>query len=119
MSSSVARTTDDSPRTRCADGKKPMAKAALQDFTISEKRAAYGQILRRASELAGFNRDQTADALKVDPAQISRWWSGAENPQGWRYQDHPVLKQTVLVAQAEATQGAVVEMLIRLERKAG
>jgi hypothetical protein len=109
----------DAPRISRETPKARMAKATMPDVTISEKRAAYGQILRRASELAGFNRDQTADALKVDPAQISRWWSGAENPQGWRYQDHPVLKQTVLVAQAEATQGAVVEMLIRLERKAG
>lgn len=96
-----------------------MAKADLASLTIREKRAAYGQILRRASELAGMNRDETADALSVDKAQLSRWWSGDENGQAWRYQAHPVLKQTLLVAQAEATQGAVVKMLIELERKVG
>jgi hypothetical protein len=117
--SSVPQSVDDAPRTRCETPKPRMAKAELPDRTISEKRADYGRILRRASELAGLNRDQTAEALRVDKAQISRWWSGDENAQTWRYQDHPVLKPTVLVAQAEATQGAVVEMLIRLERKAG
>jgi transcriptional regulator with XRE-family HTH domain len=96
-----------------------MAKVELPALTIREKRADYGRILRRASELAGLNRDETADALSVDKAQISRWWSGEENGQAWRYQAHPVLKQTLLVAQAEATQGAVVKMLIELERRVG
>ena len=66
-----------------------------------------------------MNRDETADALKVDKAQISRWWSGDENAQAFRYQRHPVLKQTLLIAQAEDVQGAIVETLIRLERKVG
>lgn len=94
-----------------------MAKAALPDVTIREDRANYGAILRRASELAGMNRDETADALKVDKAQVSRWWSGDENAQTWRYQRHPDLKRTLLIAQAEDVQGAVVETSIRLERK--
>lgn len=109
----------DTPRIDRDDVKKRMAKADLPVVTLREKRANYGQILRRASELAGMNRDQTADALTVDPAQLSRWWSGDENAQSWRYHAHPVLRQTLLVAQAEATQGAVVKMLIELERKVG
>ena len=119
MPKSLAHADDASPRIRCETPKPRMAKADLPVVTIREERGEYGAILRRASELAGMNRDQTADALRVDKAQISRWWSGDENAQTWRYQRHPVLKQTLLVAQAEATQGAVVEMRIRLERKAG
>lgn len=79
-----------------------MAKADLPDLTLREKRAEYGRILKRASELAGFNRDQTADALGVnDPSQISKWWSGEENPQTWRYRQHSKLKLAYLKAQAE------------------
>ena len=119
MPPSVRRSDAPDQIIRCDTPKARMAKAALPVLTIREERGEYGAILRRASELAGMNRDETADALQVDKAQISRWWSGDENAQTWRYQRHAVLKQTLLVAQAEATQGAVVEMLIRLERKAG
>jgi ribosome-binding protein aMBF1 (putative translation factor) len=62
-----------------------MAKAKFLDLSIREKRAAYGAILKRASELAGFNRDQTADELKVDAAQLGRWWSGDENAIRWSW----------------------------------
>lgn len=96
-----------------------MAKADLAAPTLREKREEYGRILRRASELAGMNRDQTGDALGVDPSQISKWWSGDENAQTFRYQAHPVLKGTLLIAQAEATQGAIVETLIKVERRVG
>ena len=75
-----------------------MAKAGLPDRTIREQRAEYGAILRKASELAGMNRDQTADELHVDKAQVSRWWSGDENPQTWRYHRHPRLKVALLKA---------------------
>lgn len=86
----------------CGETPEPrMAKAALPDVTLREKRAAYGHILRRASELAGWNRDETAAALRVDPAQVSRWWSGDENPQTWRYRADPKLRLAYLKAQAE------------------
>jgi hypothetical protein len=96
-----------------------MAKAKFLDLSIREKRAAYGAILKRASELAGFNRDQTADELKVDAAQLGRWWSGDENAQTWRYNHHPKLKLSLLVAQAEAHQQGnqvVVETVVRVMR---
>ena len=91
-----------------------MAKAELPDLTLREKRAEYGGILRRASELAGMNRDQTADALTVDPAQVSRWWSGDENPQGWRYQQHPKLRIAYLRAQAEKDGAVVVKTVLEI-----
>lgn len=95
-----------------------MAKAELPDLTLREKRADYGQVLRRASEIAGMNRDQTAEALKVDPAQVSRWWSGDENPQTWRYRAHPDLRSAYLVAQAEKDPDAEVETIVRVKRPA-
>lgn len=100
-------------------GHKRMAKVETARVTFHDKRSEYGQILRRARDLAGMNRDQVADALNVDPAQITRWESGERNPEVFLYQAHPVLKQTLLVAQAEATQGAIVRTLIEIERKVG
>ena len=96
-----------------------MAKVETARVTLYDKRRDYGLILRRSRELAGMNRDQIADALSVDPAQITRWESGDENAQTFRYQAHPVLKSTLLIAQAEATQGAIVLTLIEVERKVG
>src|SRR3990167_3301788 len=119
MNPRMAEAQADGPRTRCENPKPRMAKAELSAVTIREKRQEYGQILRRSRELAGMNRDQTADALHVDPAQITRWESGDENAQTFRYQGHPVLKSTLLIAQAEATQGAIVLTLIEVERKVG
>lgn len=119
MSNSMAERADSGPHTRCDEPKKRMAKVELPVVTLHDKRRDYGQILRRSRDLAGMNRDQTADALGVDPAQISRWESGDENAQTFRYQAHPVLKSTLLIAQAEATQGAIVRTLIEVERKVG
>ena len=101
MSTKHAAAVVGAPHIRCETPKPRMAKVALVDPTLREKRAEYGQILRRASELAGMNRDQTADAFGVDPSQISKWWSGDENPQTWRYRQHPRLRLTYLKAQAE------------------
>lgn len=93
-----------------------MAKAAIVDLTLREKRAKHGAILRKASELAGLNRDQTADRFKVDPAQVSRWWSGDENPQTWRYEQDPLLRLTYMKAQAAAEDVRVtVRTLITIE----
>lgn len=104
------------PLIRC-DAPRHMAKA---DLTLREQRAPYGAILRRASELAGFNRDETARELVVDPATISRWWSGEENPQTWRYTAHSTLGLSLLVAHAEAHQNGdqiVVETVVRVMRR--
>jgi hypothetical protein len=95
-----------------------MAKADLSAITIREKRQKYGDVLRRTSEIARMNRDETADALQVDKAQISRWWSGEENPQTWRYHQHPRLRECYLLAQAEADGNVELETVVRIRRRA-
>lgn len=93
-----------------------MAKAELASLTEREKRASYGQILKKASALANLNRDETARALGVDPSQVSRWWSGDENAQLWRYQQHPVLNRARLIAEAEADDSIEVETTLRIRQ---
>lgn len=97
-----------------------MAKAKL-GLTLREERAEYGAILRRASEIAGMNRDQTADALKVQPAQVSRWWSGDEAAQTWRYRRNKKLRLALLAADAEDATGVIVRTVIEFpsEKKVG
>lgn len=90
-----------------------MAKAKL-DLTNREERAEYGAILRRASEIAGLNRDETADALKVDPAQVSRWWSGDEAAQPWRYRRCEKLRRALIAADAEDATGVIVRTVIEI-----
>ena len=97
-----------------------MAKAKLVDLTLREKRAKYGEILKRTRVLADLDQQQTADELQVDRAQLSRWESGDENAQTWRYKDHPVLRLKYLEATAEAEQSDVVaiETHIHIRRQA-
>jgi ribosome-binding protein aMBF1 (putative translation factor) len=115
-SHSLPKQIDGAPRIRCEVPKPRMAKADLEPLTLREDRANYGAILRRASELAGMNRDETADALKVDKAQVSRWWSGDENAQTWRYHRHPKLKLALLKAQGnDATDTARVKVRTVIE----
>jgi ribosome-binding protein aMBF1 (putative translation factor) len=121
MSSSVARAESSTPRIRCEAPRPRMAKAVLPDLTLREKRAEYGRILKRARELAGMNRDECARALgDVDPAQVTRWESGDENQQTWRYRQNPTLKAAYKLAQGEAD-GAVLELreVITLAQKVG
>lgn len=99
-------------RIRCETPSPHMAKAKLPDLTLREERAEYGAILRRASEIAGMNRDQTADALKVQPAQISRWWSGDEPAQVWRYRRNQKLRTALIAADAEDATGVIVRTVI-------
>lgn len=101
---------------RCETPRPRMAKAGLPDLTLREKRAEYGAILRRTRELARFDQQQTAAELHVDRAQLSRWESGDENAQTWRYRQHPKLRIAYLKAQAEETQTAVkVRTVIEIE----
>ena len=47
-----------------------------------------------------MNRDETAEATGAEPSQISRWWSGDENPQTWRYHRHHKLRAALRLAEA-------------------
>lgn len=121
MAGTMAERRSQSPLLSREMPRPTMAKAEIRNLTIREKRAVYGAILRRASEIAGLNRDQTADELQVDPGQLGRWWSGDENPQTWRFTEHPHLASALLVAQAEAHESGdhiVVETVVRVRRRA-
>ena len=68
-----------------------------------------------------MNRDECARALgDVDPAQVTRWEGGDDNPQTWRYRQNPTLKAAYKLAQGEAD-GAVLELreVITLAQKVG
>lgn len=95
----------------------PTPSMAKADLTNREKRAIYGRILRRACLLAGYQtRKEAADALVMDEGQLGRWWSGDENPQTWRLQQHKKIGPALILAQAEAQEGVVVKMSIELSR---
>jgi hypothetical protein len=103
-------------------GEKLMAKAGLTPINKLDEakfRAYFGAILGRAIELAGLIDKEAADQLGVDPAVLSRWLSGKENAQMWRFQAHETLGPALLAAQAEATPGATIRTVIELERKVG
>lgn len=117
MPPTVSNGRADAPHIRCEDVRPRMAKAGLDVLTIREKRAIEGAILRRASEIAGLNREQTAVALNVgDPSQISKWWSGEENPQTWRYRNHPKLREALREADAELDGTVEIETVIKVRR---
>lgn len=113
METTIKAEPGPAPRIPCEDVKPRMAKVEIAVRTIRDERAAYGQILRRASELAGMNRDQTAEALHAEPAQVSRWWSGDENAQVWRYHRHPRLRAALRLAEALTDETVHVETVIR------
>lgn len=103
-------------------GQKPMAKAgltAIKNLDEARYRAYFGQILGRAIELAGLIDKEAATQLGVDPAVLSRWISGKENAQCWRFYAHELLGPCLIAAQAEVTPGARIRTVIELERKVG
>lgn len=105
------------------DGVMPrMAKAGLTPINKLDEgrfRAYFGQILGRAIELAGLIDKEAAVQLGIDPAVLSRWLSGKENAQVWRFQAHETIGPALLAAQAEVTPGARIRTVIELERKVG
>lgn len=105
------------------DGVRPsMAKAGLTPIKKLDEakfRAYFGGILGRAIELAGLIDKEAACQLNVDPAVLSRWLTGKENAQVWRFQAHELLGPCLIAAQAEVTPGARIRTVIELERKVG
>ena len=89
---------------------------ALNDV---EKRKRHGATLGRAIELAHMNRDQAAFALgDIDKGQLSRWLSGKEHAQTWRFEQHDQLGRALIVAQAETRRDDFdVAMVITLKRR--
>lgn len=95
-----------------------MAKVDLKKFE-DEKRREFGQILARCVELAGLTNKEAAVRFGIDQGQFSRWLSGMENPQVWRFHSDELLGPALIAAQAEVTEGATVETIIKLRRKVG
>jgi len=101
------------PLNRFANVTLRQAKADLHSVeNADEGRASFGAVLRRAVELAGLAEKDAADRLGVDRAQFSRWFSGKENAQVWKFHADPVLGPALIRAQAEATRGVAVRTVI-------
>jgi hypothetical protein len=92
-----------------------MAKAVL---TEREKRARFGQILRRAAQIANCSRKEAACRLGVDEGQLGRWYSGDENAQVHRYHADPSLRDALRVAEAEDAGNVTVRTVIEMTRPA-
>ena len=110
---------DVSHRINLDDVRPQMAKADLKKVDEDTLRRNFGEILRRAVELAGLIEKEAADQLAVDRAQFSRWLSGKENAHVWKFQAHELLGPALIAAQAEVTPGATIRTVIELERKVG
>ena len=119
MGNSVAPQPAPSHRIKFEDVPLTMAKAVLTKGDESQGRRKFGEILRRAVELAGLIEKEAAEQMGVDRAQFSRWLSGLENPQVWRFQRHALIGPALIAAQAEVTPGATISTVITLERKVG
>lgn len=90
-----------------------MVKASLPRLSEREKKAGFGLILRRASQLARLSRKETADALGVDEGQLGRWWSGDETPQVFRYMANPIMRAALRIAEAEDAEAAGEDVVVR------
>ena len=90
----------------------------LKNF--QEQRRAHGRVLERAIQIAGLTKKEATERLGIEQqSQLTAWLTGAENPQTWRFQQHPTLGPALLLAQAEDETGVVVRHVIEMERKVG
>jgi len=119
MRNSIATETANGHRNSFDDVRPVMAKADLKKVADAQKRRAFGQILSRAVELAGLLDKDVCDRLDVDRGQLSRWFSGMENAQVWKFQADDLLAPALIAAQAEVTPGATIHTVIELTRKVG
>lgn len=98
---------------------------------LQEARRRHGKVLERAIQIAGYSKGEacyelatvTGDTDPISQSQLSAWLAGTENPQSWRFEQHPRLGRALLVAQGEAREqddsGVVVTMSIGVQlRKA-
>ena len=109
----------ESHRSNFDDVRPAMAKSVLKKVDEDDGRRRFGAILRRAVELAGLIEKDAADQMSVERGQFSRWLSGKENAHVWKFQAHDILGPALIAAQAEATPGATIRVVIELERKVG
>jgi Ni/Co efflux regulator RcnB len=118
-SSSLANQPPNGHRHNFEDVRPQMAKASINKKDDETARREFGQVLARCVELSGMTDKEAADELGTDRAQFSRWMTGKENPQVWRFHQHDLLGPALIAAQAEVTPGATVRTVIELTRKVG
>lgn len=58
-----------------------MAKVDLKPLENRDFRSEIGRAIERALSIAGLTKKETAAAVGVDQAQLSRWIAGTERPQ--------------------------------------
>lgn len=87
----------------------------------TDAREGFGRVLRRAVAISGWSEKEACAALgavidpeapPIDKGQFSRWMSGKENPQMWRWMLVPRLRESLRHAEA-LDAGLMVEMVIR------
>lgn len=117
MAESLPQATSRTPLLR----REPPLAMAKAELSLREKRASFGAVLRRMSQIAGLNKDETVAILRIDPGQYGRWLSGDENPQVWRITECDEgdegavkLRDAFLAAQAEVNPNACVRLVIEL-----
>lgn len=119
MADSIAKSLDGVPLKML----QMRGETALKKF--QKAREAHGRVLERACEIAGLSKKEVAAAIGVDqPSQLTAWFTGSENPQTWRFEQHPALGKALIVAMAEARRddsGVVVTTSIQVQtrRKTG
>ncbi len=124
MSSSLQSLPIDAPLKRLENVRAEMAKALLNTVESDPEasaREAFGRVIRRAVALSGMSDKEACvalgaavdvDAEPIDKAQFSRWLSGKENPQVWRFYAVRSLRDSLRAAEA-LDAGLVVETVIR------
>jgi DNA-binding transcriptional regulator YiaG len=95
-----------------------MAKADLKEIQDDAHKEAFGRVLQRVPQILGLNKKEFAAKLDVGANQLAAWFSGKENPQMWRFHRDYRVRGALLLAQAEAHEGAVVKMSIELLERA-
>jgi hypothetical protein len=117
MGASLARDLRPRHRHTFEDVPLVMAKVDLTKGDQDAGRRFFGEVLRRAVELAGLLEKEAAEQMGVERSQFSRWLNGKENAQVWRFHAHDLLGPALLAAQAEVTPGATIRTVIELQRK--
>ena len=92
------------------------AKADLTNRENGRKRA--GSCVSRALAIAGLSIKEGAAILDIDPAQLSRWISGAESVQVHRILDCRQLHGPFVIAFASEAEGVSVDTVITVRRPA-
>jgi hypothetical protein len=116
MAPSVASATSSAHLLSLDDVRPHPAKVDLRIRETGRKRA--GMCVSRALAIAGLSIKEGAAILDMDPAQLSRWISGAESVQVHRILDCRQLHGPFVIAFASEADGIDVDTVITVRRTA-